>query len=75
MTIPLPRPRLRGGETGSGLTARSWVIDVASGAEHEECKRDADPKDDDVDAMDDDVFCACHDFLLVFVLRPWLCCL
>jgi hypothetical protein len=39
---------LRDGETGSGLTARSWLLIVDVGADPEE--RDADPEDDDVDA-------------------------
>jgi hypothetical protein len=51
MTIPPPQPRLSGGETGSGLRAWSWVIGLAGRAEPEECKRNTDPEDDDMDAI------------------------
>jgi hypothetical protein len=48
--ISIPPPQLRNGEMGSGLTW-SRVFGIAGGAEPAERERDADPEDEEVDAI------------------------
>jgi hypothetical protein len=49
--MTIPPPLLRGGETGSSLIAGSWVVGMGGGAEPVERERDADPEDEEVDAI------------------------
>jgi hypothetical protein len=51
MTIPPRRARVRGGDAGSGLTGRSWLLGVVGGADPNERDTRAESEEEEVEAM------------------------